>query len=78
MMKLELMNAVEFESTMTLGGHIALPPEVVGDIPAGEQIRVVVMWEPSSQDSDWQSTGRRKWLSTTFSGGRAVEHYLFN
>ena len=62
-MKSELMKAVEFESTMTPGGHIALPPEMVGDIPAGEQIRVVLMWEPSGQESEWQSAGRQRFES---------------
>jgi len=54
------MKAVEFESTKTEAGQIALPPEVAGEIPAGEQLRVVVMWEPSSADLVWRSAGRRR------------------
>jgi hypothetical protein len=32
---------------------------VAGQIPAGEQLRVVVMWETSNPDAAWRSAGRR-------------------
>jgi hypothetical protein len=57
------MKAVEFESTITPGGQIALPADVVGEIPAGQQLRVVVMWDPSSPDSAWRSAGRQRFES---------------
>ncbi|HEX3743372.1 MAG TPA: hypothetical protein VHW09_05570 [Bryobacteraceae bacterium] len=57
------MKAFEFESTVTPGGHIALPAEVVEEIPAGEQLRVVIMWEPSGTDSAWRSAGRQRFES---------------
>jgi hypothetical protein len=52
------MRAVEFESTITPSGEIALPPEVANEIPTGEQLRVVVMWEPADSDSAWRNAGR--------------------
>jgi len=54
------MKAIEFESTVTPEGQIALPIDVVREIPAGEQIRVVVMWEPSEPDAAWRSAGRQR------------------
>ncbi len=36
------MKAVEFDSTITAAGQIAVPPEFAGEIPAGEHLRVVV------------------------------------
>ncbi len=54
------MKAVEFESSVTQEGKIALPPEIAAEIPMGEQLRVVVMWEPSSSDPAWRSAARRK------------------
>jgi len=54
------MKAVEFESTITPAGQIALPSDVLGEIPAGEHLRVVIMWEPSSPDSAWRSAGRQR------------------
>jgi len=53
------MRALEFDSTITPSGQIALPPEVARAIPAGEQLRVVVMWEPSDLDLEWRGAGRR-------------------
>ena len=54
------MKAVEFESTITPAGEIAIPREIVGEIPTGEQLRVVVMWQPSGADSAWRSAGRER------------------
>lgn len=52
------MKAVEFESTVTASGDIQLPPEVAAEIPAGEPLRVVVMWEPPLE-AGWRSAGRQ-------------------
>jgi hypothetical protein len=54
------MKAVEFESTVAPGGHITLPPEVASEIPRGEQLRVVVMWDASSSDLAWRAAGRQR------------------
>jgi hypothetical protein len=54
------MRAVEFESTIAPGGQIALPPEVAREIPPGEQLRIVVMWEPSKLDLAWRMAGRQR------------------
>jgi hypothetical protein len=58
------MRAVEFESTVTSGGQIELPPEVASEIPAGEQIRIVVMWgdleKPLDADLAWRTAGQKR------------------
>jgi hypothetical protein len=54
------MKAVEFETTVNCHGQIALPQEVVGDIPPGGPVRVVLMWDAASTDSAWRDAGRRK------------------
>ena len=54
------MKAVEFESTIAPGGQIALPPEVANEIPLGEQVRIVVMWEPSNIELAWRAAGRQR------------------
>ena len=54
------MKAVEFESTISPGGQIALPPEIATEIPPGEPLRVVVMWEPSNLDLAWRTAGRQR------------------
>ncbi len=53
------MKAVEFQSTVAPGGGILVPAEVAREIPAGERLRVVVMWDASDSDGDWHATGRR-------------------
>lgn len=54
------MKAVEFEATVNHNGVIMLPPEVAGDVPSGEPLRVVLMWDASSTDSAWRDAGRRQ------------------
>jgi len=52
------MKAIEFQSTLTQEGQIALPPEFSGEVPAGEQLRVVVMWD--TLDDPWRLAGRER------------------
>lgn len=54
------MRAVEFESTVVSGGHIALPPEIASEIPPGEPLRVVLMWEPADLEGGWITLGRQR------------------
>jgi bifunctional DNA-binding transcriptional regulator/antitoxin component of YhaV-PrlF toxin-antitoxin module len=49
------MNAVEVESAMTALGQITLPAEIAEEVPMGEQLRVVVMWDAASQNDEWRS-----------------------
>jgi hypothetical protein len=57
------MKALEFDSTVMPGGQITLPPEIAEQIPAGEHLRVVVMWEPFGADLAWRSAGRERFES---------------
>lgn len=54
-----VMKAVEFEGTVVAGDQIALPPEIASEIPAGEPLRIVVMWGPSTFDLAWRAAGRQ-------------------
>ena len=53
------MKAVEFETTMNNDGQISLPPDLAENIPSGEPVRVVVMWDATSTDTTWREAGRR-------------------
>lgn len=53
------MKAAEFETTVNPGGQIVLPPDLIADIPQGELVRVVLLWDASSGDSAWRESGRR-------------------
>lgn len=50
------MQAIQFETTMTSEGQIAVPADCAAGIPAGQHLKVVVMWE--SDDALWQANGR--------------------
>lgn len=54
------MKAVEFETTVSDNGEILLPADLARDIPSGEPVRVVVMWDTASTDAAWREAGRRK------------------
>ena len=71
------MRAVEFESTLALGGQIALPPDFASEIPPGEQLRVVVMWEPSNLDLAWRTVGRQR-FEAAYSPEDAVYEQLID
>lgn len=71
------MKAVEFESTIAPGGQIALPPEIASEIPAGEPVRVVVMWESSNFDGAWRSAGRQR-FEAAYSPEDAVYEQLMD
>ncbi len=43
---------------MSQGGEIVLPAEFLREIPAGQQLKVVVMWEAGSADTAWRAAGR--------------------
>jgi hypothetical protein len=71
------VKAVEFESTIRPGGQIALPPEVAREIPAGEQLRIVVMWDSSGADDAWRSAGRER-FEAAYSPEDAVYEQLID
>lgn len=54
------MKAVEFDTTMTQDGQIVLPVEFLGDIPSGQQLKVLVMRDSGSADPSFQATGRMR------------------
>ncbi len=54
------MKAVQFKSTVGQNGQITVPPEVVCQIPAGEELQVVVLWETAVNDDAWRALGRQQ------------------
>ena len=71
------MKAVEFEGTIAPGGQIALPPEVASEIPPGEPLRIVVMWEASDFDFAWRTAGRQR-FEAAYSPEDAVYEQLID
>lgn len=71
------MKAVEFEATMSQGGEIVLPAEFLGEIPAGQQLKVVVMWDAGSVDAAWRAAGRLR-FEEAYSAEDAVYDQLIH
>lgn len=71
------MKAVEFEATMSQGGEIVLPAEFLGEIPAGQQLKVVVMWDVGSVDAEWRAVGRLR-FEEAYSSEDVVYDQLIN
>lgn len=71
------MRALQFESTIAPGGQIALPPEVASEIPPGQQLRIVIMWEPSNLDLAWRTAGRQR-FEAAYSPEDAVYEQLID
>jgi hypothetical protein len=53
------MKAVEFEGTVTPNGQIAIPAGIVGRLPAGESLHVVIQWD-ADEDAIWRAEGRKQ------------------
>ncbi len=58
------MKAVEFKGTVAPDGHIVVPPEVVLELPRGEQLQVVLLWGAPNDDGAWLVAGRRQFEAT--------------
>jgi len=54
------MKAVEFKSTVAPNGQIAVPPEIARQIPPGEELQIVVLWETPMIDDAWSALGRQR------------------
>ena len=54
------MKAIQFKGTVAPNGQIAVPPDVAGQIPQGEQLQVVLLWGVPSEDNAWRAAGRRQ------------------
>jgi hypothetical protein len=71
------MEAVEFEAQMSQNGEIVLPAEFLSEIPAGQQLKVLVMWEAGSVDAAWRAAGRLK-FEEAYSPEDSVYDQLLN
>ena len=70
------MRAVEFEATMH-NGEIALPADLRGEIPTGQHLKVVVMWDAGTAGEAWRAAGRLK-FEEAYSAGDAIYDQLID
>jgi hypothetical protein len=53
------MKSADFQSEIAPNGQIAVPPEIAAQIPPGEKIDVLLVWDISDQEA-WRVTARRR------------------
>ncbi len=54
------MKVLEFKGTIAPNGQIAVPVEVVEQLPPGEELQVVLLWGALNDESAWRLAGRRQ------------------
>ena len=55
------MKTLEFESTVTDDGQIAIPAEIAAQLPIGSPVRVFVQWDGTDdEDGAWRTMGRQR------------------
>jgi hypothetical protein len=54
------MKTADFRGELTSNGQIAVPPEILAQVPPGEPVRVVLQWGASEDDARWRAAGRRQ------------------
>lgn len=47
------LNAIQFQALVQADRTIRVPDEVAARIPVGEGVRVLLLWEPSVEYSEW-------------------------
>jgi hypothetical protein len=56
------VKAVEFEGRLAPTEQIAVPGEIARQIPAGSNVRVILLWEDGEQD-DWRNLARERFAA---------------
>jgi hypothetical protein len=54
------MNTADFTGELTSNGQIAVPPEIVSQVPHGEPLKIVLQWGSSEDSTAWREAGRRQ------------------
>jgi hypothetical protein len=66
------VKALEFSGSVDEGGRILVPSEVLAEVPSGEQLSVVVMWDPLRGDDEWFAGASR-----AFEGAYSTEDAVY-
>ena len=56
------MKAVEFESRVAESDQIPVPGEIARQIPAGSNVRVILLWGDGEHD-DWRDLSRERFAA---------------
>jgi hypothetical protein len=49
------MKTIEFDTKLTTSDQIPVPADVAGQLPAGSNVRVILLWKTDEdEDDDWR------------------------
>ena len=65
------MKALEFEGRLFPDDRMEMPDEIARQIPAGSDVRVILLWEDGEQDH-WRTLSRQR-----FAGAYAPEDSVY-
>ncbi len=65
------MKALEFESRMTEGDRIPVPPHVARNVPVGAEVRVILLWDVDEEE------GWRRLTAERFAAAYAPEDEVY-
>lgn len=71
------MNTADFTGELTSSGQIAVPPEIVSQVPHGEPIRIVLQWGTSEEDAAWREVGMEQ-FAAAYSADDSVYEQLIH
>ncbi|MFL5331574.1 MAG: hypothetical protein ACJ8C4_22010 [Gemmataceae bacterium] len=67
------MNAVEFQTELKPDQTLLVPADVARNIPAGQSVRVIVLFGQTESDVDWERS-----VTTEFGGGYADSDAIYD
>jgi hypothetical protein len=56
------MNAFEFRAQLNENRTLTVPSDVADQVPPGETVRVVILWQRSDDEADWQRLTAEQFL----------------
>ena len=54
------MKTVDFRGAISSDGQIAVPSDIVSQIPNGEPLEIVLRWGAADDETEWRETTRRR------------------
>ena len=67
------MKTIEFDTQLTTSDQIPVPADVAGQLPAGSNVRVILLWDADKdEDDDWRRLSLER-----FAGAYAAEDSVY-
>lgn len=68
--------SIEFETELTGGDALTLPPEVASALPPEGKVKVLFLVEVDSEDTEWREAAYERFLSDDSEEDAVYDKYL--